>query len=141
MSKKGTINLDKFLSTVQITLDDVLNGATQAMEHASQEAGVYARDVLRNTAPVRQGGSGGAYRRSWEYETQFNHRGKNYGKTTMVVYSEKHYRLTHLLEKGHVIRNKYGTYGRASAIKHIAPAAEEAEEKWLSVFEKEMGRA
>ena len=121
MSKKGTINLDKFLSTVQITLDDVLNGATQAMEHASQEAGVYARDVLRNT--------------------QFNHRGKNYGKTTMVVYSEKHYRLTHLLENGHVIRNKYGTYGRASAIKHIAPAAEAAEGKWLSVFEKEMGRA
>ena len=39
-----------------------------------------------------------------------------------IVHNATDYQLTHLLENGHVIRNKYGEYGRTPAYKHIGPA-------------------
>jgi hypothetical protein len=41
-----------------------------------------------------------------------------------VVYNRTMPGLTHLLENGHVIRNKKGDYGRTSGKKHIKPVEE-----------------
>lgn len=61
------------------------------------------------------------YARGWTVK-----RKSKKGKITgFVVYNRTKPWLTMLLEKGHVIRNKAGTYGRALGIPHIAPA-----EKW-----------
>lgn len=49
-----------------------------------------------------------------------------------VVHNATDYQLTHLLENGHVIRNKYGEYGRAPAYKHIGPA----EQRGIVKFEE-----
>lgn len=48
------------------------------------------------------------------------------GETTYVVYSTQ-YRLTHLLEHGHVIRNRAGgpVYGMTRAFPHWKPAEQE----------------
>jgi len=57
---------------------------------------------------------------------------------TAVVHNTKHYQLTHLLENGHVVRNKKGTYGRAPAIKHIAPVEEWANNELPNEIERSL---
>ena len=48
-----------------------------------------------------------------------------------IVHVKKpHYRLAHLLEHGHVIKNKYGTYGRTKAFKHWEPAEKEVNKRY-----------
>lgn len=49
---------------------------------------------------------------------------------TYVVYNRKEYRVAHLLENGHVVKNKYGTYGTTSGDGVIA-AAEDATFEWI----------
>ena len=47
-----------------------------------------------------------------------------------VVHNAEHYRLAHLLEKGHVIRNGTGrVYGKTRAFPHIKPVEEWAKEE------------
>ena len=67
---------------------------------------------LRNTSPRKTG----SYSKGWGTKKE--------GDMDVVVYNRTDYQLTHLLENGHVIRNKKGTYGRTSGIKHIAPVEE-----------------
>ena len=67
---------------------------------------------LRNTSPRKTG----SYAKGWGTKKQ--------GDMDVVVHNRTDYQLTHLLENGHVIRNKKGTYGRTHGIKHIAPAEE-----------------
>ena len=57
---------------------------------------------------------------------------------TTVVYNKKMPGLTHLLENGHVIRNKKGTYGRVAARKHIAPVAAWAEGDLVQRIERKL---
>lgn len=70
---------------------------------------------LRETSPKRTG----AYAKSWTSRTD---RAKN-GAAATVYAKAPHYRLTHLLEKGHI----KATGGRVEGHPHIAPAADEAE--------------
>lgn len=49
--------------------------------------------------------------------------------TTVEVHSPKHYRLTHLLEFGHVVKVKGKVVGAARAYPHLANAEREAEEQ------------
>lgn len=60
------------------------------------------------------------------------------GINTVVYNKAPTYRLTHLLEKGHVVKNQYGTYGRAPAIRHIEPAEERGIENFLRKVESEL---
>lgn len=79
------------------------------METAIKETATETVMKLRNTSPVKTG----SYAKGWKVGTR---RGSDY-----IVHNATDYQLTHLLENGHVIRNKKGTYGRAPAHKHIKP--------------------
>lgn len=74
---------------------------------------------------------GGNYAKSWKK--------KKSGKG-IVVYNEI-YRLTHLLERGHVSANQYGTYNkRVAAIPHIKPVEKKMNQKYFDELRKEIQR-
>lgn len=136
MSKVGKISFDKFLDTIELTLEDYANGVDKCLAKASEEAGQSAENELHSTSPV---GYTGNYRKSWTFSDRQIKRGKSY-RTELVVYSVKYYRLTHLLEKSHRIANKYGSYGKSTPQPHIEPAQRNAEEKFEKVFKDELAR-
>lgn len=53
-----------------------------------------------------------------------------------VVYNKEHYRLTHLLENGHIIKNAYGTYGRTAPRPHVKPAYDKIKDKFIDEMAK-----
>lgn len=96
-----------------------------------------ARDVandLRSTSPRGKGKR--HYADGWRVkrETVAGRR----GTAAAIVYNATKPGLTSLLERGHVVRNQYGTYGRARAIPHIGPAEERGNAEFLRRLESEL---
>ena len=93
---------------------------------------------LKKTSPKSKGrGSakgGKHYANGWTAGTE-NIPG---GGARALVYNKYAWQLTHLLEKGHMIANQYGTYGRAPAYPHIAPAEERGINEYLNELEKKL---
>jgi hypothetical protein len=103
-------------------LDEVQKGAKEALSKGIDNVSKESVQKLRNTSPRRTSGkNAGRYAKGWTV--------KKNRDGDVVVHNKTDYQLTHLLENGHVIRNKKGTYGRTHGIKHIAPAAEWASDE------------
>ena len=54
-------------------------------------------------------------------------------------YNKKRYRVAHLLEHGHKVENKYGTYGTTAGDNVIADAQDYAEEWLYDEVSKKLG--
>lgn len=97
---------------VAVQLEDLLNEYNQTVQDATDKSiKATAREAvqrLRNGSPEKTGD----YAKGWATKAT---------REGAVVYNKTDGQLTHLLENGHVIRNKKGTYGRAPAHPHIAP--------------------
>lgn len=120
----ATIQASQLTKEIMDSLNDFKNATLESVRNAANDA---AKDVLvelHNAHPSPEKyGSWDAYNKDWAILSQKT-------KPTSVnvtVYNRKHYRLTHLLEKGHAIWNG----GRAAAFPHIAPAAEKAENVFM----------
>lgn len=85
---------------------------------------------LKKTSPARKEIGGGKYRRSWK---KIGEKSLN-GNSTFTVFNTR-YRLTHLLENGHLTRDGRT---RTQGIKHIAPAEEKAVESFLRKVEEKL---
>lgn len=116
MSNSVEIQLRQIMDEYQLKVQTVSRSACRKV---SRKLG----RTLRSTSPRRTGD----YASGWGV--------KVLDADTFVVYNKKMPGLTHLLENGHVIRNKYGTYGRAPAYKHIEPAADAAQEELIAEIE------
>lgn len=81
---------------------------------------------LRRTSPKRKGD----YAKSWGVTREKGAFGEN---TKYIVHNKKRYRLTHLLEHGHVTANGK----RTKAIPHIKPV----EEQVIRDYEKQVREA
>lgn len=88
-----------------------------------------ARAEVTAASPRRSGD----YAKSWAVKTSASK-----GGAKGVVYNKDHYRLTHLLEYGHVIRNKAGgrTYGKTAERPHVAPVQKETIQRILQELEE-----
>ena len=75
----------------------------------------------------------GDYSKGWAIRTV-----KTPKSIAVTIYNKTDYRLTHLLEKGHIIRNKYGTFGRAPAHPHIKQAQDEATNYLMTELMKDL---
>ena len=98
--------------TEQLTriLDEYGDEVKEVARKDAKKAGRETSADLRNVSAGMFGS--GDYSSGWAY--------KQVDEDTVTVYNRKMPGLAHLLEKGHVIRNKKGEYGRAPAHPHIA---------------------
>lgn len=110
--------------------DEVYDVMEECIDSVSEEA----KDRLKSANHFRKEASG-TYAGSWINE-------KLQGKPLTVaraVHNEKHYRLTHLLEKGHVIKNGTGReYGHTSAFPHIGPVNDWANKELVAMVERKL---
>lgn len=131
MAKRiGILNLD---STIEKILDQYGKDAYKVMDSAVDEVANQATDKLKAV----QFKTGGEYSRSWVCDKEPSGR----YATQRVIHNEEHYRLTHLLEKGHVIKNGRSritgkSYGRTAAYPHIAPVEEWAKAELPKTVER-----
>ena len=122
MGRKKKIGILNLESAIQEILkeygDDVYEVLKDSVEDVSDK-GVEKLQAVRRFA--KDGHPTGVYSQNWGTEDVPTTR----LKTKKVIRNEDHYRLTHLLEKGHATRN--GTsrvFPRTPAYPHIKPVEE-----------------
>lgn len=108
-------------------LDEYAEKVNETTDECMKDVAKSTAAELKKTSPTSRGHT--KYARSWTVTKK----GHQY-----IVHNKKHYRLTHLLEKGHVIKNQYGTYDRTRAQKHIKPAEEHAQAKLIKELETKL---
>ena len=118
-SKELTVQLDAILSEYSKETEEAAAAAIKAVAKLTVQK-------LKSTSPRKTG----QYASGW--------RSKKAGKLTVTVYNAKAPGLTHLLEEGHVIRNKKGTYGRTRPIPHIKPVEEWANGELVKEIERRL---
>ena len=111
----ATIKADQLAQEIVKILDDYRDTTVDKMKEAVDKAAKQAVNELKTSSPKRTG----AYAKDWAAKKDRKANKRAYGK---VVYNKKHYRLTHLLEKGH--RKVNG--GMVAARPHIAKVEEKA---------------
>lgn len=98
-------------------LDEINKDIERSAKTNIQTVAKESAQKLRNSSPKRTG----EYAQGWGV--------KRLGELDVVTYNKSKPGLTHLLENGHIIRNKKGVFGRAPAHKHIKPIEEWAIEE------------
>lgn len=109
------VKADGLLSAVSEILSEYEGATIAKMERAVDKAAKQAVESLKTDSPKRTG----AYARDWAAKKDKQMRKYAYGK---VVYNKTHYRVTHLLEKGHRTVNG----GFVAARPHIFKVEQEA---------------
>lgn len=110
--------------------DDYQRDFKRKVNNSVDKVGKESVNKLKNTSPSKTGD----YARGWRLKRE---RGRN-GINDVTIHNATDYHLTHLLENGHVIRNKKGTYGRAPAHKHIAPVEEYFNSEVVEEIQREL---
>ena len=126
----ATIQAAQLTETIMQSLDDFKNATLESVHHAANYAAKEALSQLHSANPSGSGryGSWDEYNKDWAILDET----KKKTSVSVTVYNKKHYRLTHLLEKGHALRD----CGRSRAFEHIAPAEEQAEKVFLEKVRK-----
>lgn len=109
-----------------LDIKDILSEYSEDIQDAitleAQNVAKKAQNELKNTSPKRTG----KYSKGWRVNTE-----KDRGSILCTIYNQNA-GLTMLLEKPHVIRNKYGTWGTSTPKVHIKPVEESAVKEYES---------
>lgn len=123
-------SVDQLSNVILDYLENFKDATEEACEIGVLKTADEAVNELRHAHP-----SGSGKFRSWdEYNRGWTKR-KNKTKLKgiqAIVWNEKHYQLTHLLEKGHATRDG----GRTQAFKHIAPVEQKCEHNLIENIKK-----
>ena len=130
----GILNLD---STINELLAKYGEEVYEVLDGSVDEV---AEDAVNKLKGVSFASGTGEYSASWTTDKESTGR----FATKRIVHNEEHYRLTHLLEKGHVIKNGRSritgkTYGNTRPIPHIAPVEEWAKAELPKLVERKLG--
>ncbi|TCL60573.1 bacteriophage HK97-gp10 putative tail-component [Kineothrix alysoides] len=120
------VSIDDFPSIVKRELEEYASMAAEDVKNVVTEVSEHTKQEIQSNAPVLTG----AYKKSWKVTKTK----ETASSLEMTVHSDRRYRLTHLLEKGHAKRGG----GRTKAIPHIAPAEANAEKELLSAIERSL---
>ena len=126
MSSNQTVSVENLSSAVRRQLEEYCNFTADEVKQIVGEVGESVKKEIMENAPVDTG----AYRKSWRVTKE----SETATSMSVVVHSEKRYRLTHLLEKGHAKRGG----GRVAAKVHIAPAEANAEKQLIEKVERSL---
>ena len=119
--------VDDLSKAIQKTLAEYEGVTVESMKAAVDKASKEAVRELKSSSPNRTG----AYAKSWtSKKTKLTNKWA-YEKT---VYNKDHYRLTHLLEKGHKVVGAKNGRTRVDPIPHI----EKVEKKAVETLVREM---
>ena len=110
------IAIDGLADAIMDELEAYDQQVTDSMKKACQEVALQCLQDIKNNAPEHTGKYKKGWRATVAYEADDDIR--------IVVHNKTHYRLTHLLENGHVKRGG----GRVEGRPHIAPAEGKARE-------------
>ena len=121
-----TVSIDKLADAIEDEFNSYPKKATEEVKEAVKDASSFVKSEIQMNAPVRTG----AYKKSWAVKKL----SETPDKLVLSVHSKTHYRLTHLLEKGHAKRGG----GRVAAQPHIAPAEEKGIKKLEDLIEKNL---
>jgi len=124
--------LDLVTDQIQKIFDEYDRDMKRKVNNSVDKVAKESVAKLKSTSPKRPGH--GEYANGWAIKRA---RGRN-GINDLDIWNPKHYRLTHLLENGHVIRNKKGTYGRTSPIKHIKPVEDYFNSEVIEEIQREL---
>lgn len=123
-------------ATVKDLLEKYGSQVYDVLKDCVKEVSDEAVEKLQSVSSFAPGGHpSGAYSRSWKHEDV------KVGRlaTRKIIHNEEHYRLTHLLEKGHVSSNgTHRTFGRVAAYPHIAPVNDWANEELPRLVERKL---
>ena len=135
-SKK--INPLDFDKAIKGILEEYGEQVTEVMGDSIDSVSKEAVERLQNVQTFAENGNPtGAYSKSWEAEDIKTGRLSK----KRVIHNKEHYRLTHLLEKGHVSRNGTGrTFGRVPAYPHIAPVNDYVREELPKEIERRLSK-
>ena len=125
MAESLTVQLDKIMDAY---MDHFDHAAEIAFDRVARES----VKRLRNTSPKKTG----SYARGWGLKRMSVKGGSRIA--TIVVHNRTDYQLTHLLENGHIIRNKYGEYGRTNGDHHIKDVEEWANNELPNEIKREL---
>lgn len=118
-TRVGVMN---FHSECQKLLHEYGVQARLELNEALPEAGKIAVKMIRANSKKATG----RYAKGWaKMETTVRGIG-----TSVIVYNKDRYRVAHLLERSHVVRNKYGEYGSTQG-DGVIKDAEEYTTAWL----------
>lgn len=136
MSNKK-VSVDELSNVILEYLENFKDVTEEACESGVLETADEAVKDLRSAHPVGSEGQQAGKYNSWDkYNSGWTKRSskmKTKEKGILaVVYNEKHYRLTHLLEKGHALVGG----GRTQAFPHIAPVEEKCEDNLIKNIKK-----
>ena len=121
------MSIEKELESI---LEECAREVDELTDDTMKKASRDTAKELKTTSAKRSG----EYAKSWAVKTE-----KGFGNSkTYIVHNKKHYRLTHLLENGHIIRNQYGTYGRVSGDGHIKEAEQNGINEILTTLEAKL---
>lgn len=127
------VDIAKVYETIAGALEDYGGEIKQGLARDLEATGKECLKLVKEYSPRRKGKRGGAYRRGWRVKKFVD--GRN--QVTMTVYNKPHYRLTHLLENGHLNRDGSRTEGKP----HIEPAERAAEAILMKKVELTIGSA
>ena len=118
-------NVDGLAQAIQKTLAEYEGVTIESMKAAVDKASKEAVRELKSSSPKRNG----AYARSWTSKKKKLANKYAYEKT---VYNKNHYRLTHLLEKGHRVVGAKNGRTWVDARPHIEKVEQKAVEKLVN---------
>lgn len=122
--------LDLVSEQIAEIFDEYNRDMKRKVNNSVDKVGKESVQKLKNTSPKNTGD----YARGWRLKRE---RGRN-GINNVTIHNATEYHLTHLLENGHVVRNKKGTYGRTRGIKHIAPVEEYFNSEVIEEIKREL---
>lgn len=119
MTRTGVMN---FASETRKLLREYGDDVLQTVQELVPEAADTAVKMIRRDSRKRTG----VYAKDWAKKCE-----RMWGVgATYIIYNREHYRVAHLLENSHVIRNKKGTYGTTKG-DSVIWFAEEYVDGWI----------